>query len=511
MARLSTYAIDGTPVSSDKLIGTDSAGTVTKNYPLGDVADWLKSSGATGILGQNNYTFQIAIDPNEGRKLGAFSFENYGGDGTAFSAVTTLRFSAYSSAGQNVAEYINTTVGGRVILGQLDDLNSFGVYVLTSFIQNQSEPTFYDANLVFVKGNGNLRGEKTYGLATYSDVSSSGGINTLKIGTSSEEGLTDVLKSVFDGADKETKLRLSTNKFEVSGTSITRSGTNPVVRLVADNADNPSFGETMGTLRFTRNFEDPLALDLARAIYADFSERVTNDGGTVEGTEECVAAELELIVSGEYLINMVDIKPEYTGALASTKADLVISINNGSGTPTEKLRITKDGNVEIKDPLAGVVIRSRNDTPYRILVDNDGRLEATALDAAAPVINGVPTISGIAAITETITVTKASVASSPALTTTYQWQVSDTVTGGWSNISGATSASYLIPLEYANKFLRAQQIETNILGQTIANSASTTAVIPSVLVSAMIQRLDNFENETYVYDSLVDFDAIELS
>ena len=166
MARLSTYAIDGTPVSSDKLIGTDSAGTVTKNYPLGDVADWLKSSGATGILGQNNYTFQIAIDPNEGRKLGAFSFENYGGDGTAFSAITTLRFSAYSSAGQNVAEYINTTVGGRVILGQLDDLNSFGVYVLTSFIQNQSEPNFYDANLVFVKGNGNLRGEKTYGLAT---------------------------------------------------------------------------------------------------------------------------------------------------------------------------------------------------------------------------------------------------------------------------------------------------------------------------------------------------------
>ena len=144
-------------------------------------------------------------------------------------------------------------------------------------------------------------------------------------------------------------------------------------------------------------------------------------------------------------------------------------------------------------------------------MDNDGRLEATALDAVAPVINGVPTISGIVAITETITATKASVTSSPALTTTYQWQVSDTGTGGWSNISGAPSASYLIPLEYANKFLRVQQIETNILGQATANSASTAAVIPSLLVSAMIQRLDNFENETYVYDSLVDFDERELS
>jgi hypothetical protein len=332
----------------------------------------------------------------------------------------------------------------------------------------------------------------------------------LKIGTSSEEGLTDVLKSVFDGADKETKLRLSTNKFEVSGTSITRSGTNPVVRLVADNADNPSFGETMGTLRFTRNFEDPLALDLARAIYADFSERVTNDGGTVEGSEECVAAELELIVSGEYLINMVDIKPEYTGALASTKADVVIYTNNGSGVPLEKARVTHDGDVIVKEPGKGVVIHSRNNTGYKILVDNDGRLEGVALDAAAPVINGVPTITGIVAITEIITAVKASVTSQPLLFTTYQWQVSDTGTGGWSNISGATSSTYLIPLEYANKFLRVQQIETNIIGQTTAFSAATSAVIPSLLVSAMIQRLDNFENETYVYDSLVEFDAIEI-
>ena len=342
MARLSTYAIDGTPVSSDKLIGTDSAGTVTKNYPLGDVADWLKSSGATGILGQNNYTFQIAIDPNEGRKLGAFSFGNYGGDGTAFSAVTTLRFSASSSTGQNVAAYIGTTVGGRVILGQLDDLNSFGVYVLTSFIQNQAEPAFYDANLVFVKGNGALQGEKSYGLATYSDVSSSGGINSLKIGNSNEEGLTDELKSVYDGADKETKLRLSTNKTEVSTSLLVRAPNQPLMRLIADNVNNPTTGDDMGVLRFSRNFEDPLALDLARAIFNDFSNRVIADGGTVEGSEECVATELELIVAGEYLINMAEVRAEYTGSLNSTKSDMVFYVNNG-GIPVEKMRITSDG------------------------------------------------------------------------------------------------------------------------------------------------------------------------
>jgi hypothetical protein len=98
----------------------------------------------------------------------------------------------------------------------------------------------------------------------------------------------------------------------------------------------------MGVLRFSRNFEDPLALDLARAIFNDFSNRVIADGGTVEGSEECVATELELIVAGEYLINMAEVRAEYTGSLNSTKSDMVFYVNNG-GIPVEKMRITSDG------------------------------------------------------------------------------------------------------------------------------------------------------------------------
>jgi len=175
MARLSTYAIDGTPVSSDKLIGTDTAGTVTKNYPLGDVADWLKSSGATAVLGQNNYLFQIALDPDEGRKIGSFSFDRYGGDGTEFSAVTELKFSASSSTGQYVADYLLSTVGQKVLISQLDAPNNFGIYALVSLTQSSLEPTFYDAVLAFVDGNGALQGNESYGLATYSALNEAGG------------------------------------------------------------------------------------------------------------------------------------------------------------------------------------------------------------------------------------------------------------------------------------------------------------------------------------------------
>jgi hypothetical protein len=168
---------------------------------------------------------------------------------------------------------------------------------------------------------------------------------SLKVGDDFNEGLTGELKPVTDTSGTESKLRLSTSKTEIGDSAIVRSSTNPTMRLIADNPNNPTTGENMGTLRFTRNFEDPLALDLARAIFADFSERVTADGGTIEGSEECVASELELIVSGEYLINMVDIRPEYTGTLGSTKADLVFYLNDGTGTPIEKFRITSSGEI----------------------------------------------------------------------------------------------------------------------------------------------------------------------
>ena len=168
MARISTYAIDGTLASSDKLIGTDSSGTITKNYPLGSVSDWLKESGASAVLGQNNYNFQIVPDPDTGRLSGTISFEDYGGDGVEFADISTLVLSNSSSTGKYVGDYLLSTVGDKVILGQLDDLNNFGVYTLVSLVQSPSETGFYNAELLFVEGNGALLGNGLYGLATHS-------------------------------------------------------------------------------------------------------------------------------------------------------------------------------------------------------------------------------------------------------------------------------------------------------------------------------------------------------
>ena len=318
---------------------------------------------------------------------------------------------------------------------------------------------------------------------------------SLKVGDDFNEGLTDELKAVTDTSGTESKLRLSTSKTEIGDSAIVRSSTNPTMRLIADNADNPTTGEDMGTLRFTRNFEDPLALDLARAIYADFSERVVADGGTVEGSEECVALELELIVSGEYLINMVDIRPEYTGTLGSTKADLVFYLNDGTGAPIERFRINTEGDIEVKDPSKGIILRSENNTAYRIVVGNTGTLAAIPPSSTAPSITTLPTISGTLEVGETLTATAGNVSGEPTPTRVLQWQRSDNGTTGWADISGATGTTYLLGFNDEDKYIRVAQTEENILGTATANSASTGQIQPTVFNLL----LDDYPNAAVAY------------
>ena len=58
MARISSYPVDQNIVGSDKVIGTDSTGAITKNYTLNGISSWMNAEGTIGIAGQNNFFFQ---------------------------------------------------------------------------------------------------------------------------------------------------------------------------------------------------------------------------------------------------------------------------------------------------------------------------------------------------------------------------------------------------------------------------------------------------------------------
>lgn len=169
MARINTYQNDNTITGGDKVLGTDSNGAVTKNFRLGNIADWMSNEGHIGIAGQVNYVFQ-AVQSATGRDLGSVSFQNFGGDLTSFSNVTELVFSRYNVKGGDTTPLIEEMVGNKIILARMDQMNNFGIFNLTSWTAHPTEPDFFVAELSHVTSSGVLSDEKGIGFALYSVV-----------------------------------------------------------------------------------------------------------------------------------------------------------------------------------------------------------------------------------------------------------------------------------------------------------------------------------------------------
>ena len=117
----------------------------------------------------------------------------------------------------------------------------------------------------------------------------------------------------------------------------------------------------------------------------------------------------------------------------------------------------------------------------------------------APVISGVPTISGTAQVLETLTASLASVSGVPTPTSALQWQISNDGVSGWSDIVGETSTTYTIALADDDKYIRVVQTSTNVEGSDTANSASTSQVAGSVPV---ISGVPTISSQTQVGETI---------
>jgi len=89
---------------------------------------------------------------------------------------------------------------------------------------------------------------------------------------------------------------------------------------------------------------------------------------------------------------------------------------------------------------------------------------------ALPVNTVAPVVSGTATVGQTLTTTNGTWLGAPAPTFTYQWQ------RGVSNISGATSSTYVLVSADAGNTVRCVVTATNPLGSVSANSNSTATV-----------------------------------
>ena len=169
MARISTYGIDSTISKDDKLLGSNSDGS-TKNFTIADITSYLRDIGVSG-----KYTVMFHDHQYGGlgsQQNGTFIIPGNTSQTVAFSTVTTIRVSKFPFDSNNSAlQRINELEKEHVIICDVEDINKFGVYQVTS-ISQEGETDFYNISLSNPYGettlsNGSLQNESKYSIEVY--------------------------------------------------------------------------------------------------------------------------------------------------------------------------------------------------------------------------------------------------------------------------------------------------------------------------------------------------------
>lgn len=101
------------------------------------------------------------------------------------------------------------------------------------------------------------------------------------------------------------------------------------------------------------------------------------------------------------------------------------------------------------------------------------------VSAAAPVSVGIPSISGVPEVGQTLTGRQGTWTGTPAIEYAWQWRRCDASGAGCADIPDATGPSYQLSPEDEAKALRLRVTATNAAGSASADSDPTAAVAPS--------------------------------
>ena len=163
MPIISSYPYDITIQDNDAWIGTDSTNRQTKQYTAKAVANYLNTNGKVSVGGQMVYKFST-IPLNE---FGTFALPSGGGSGTGFSAISTLKISITEKSGQNVVPWLEYLVGDQVLISSQEEVGSFGHYTVLSYSVDSGNSSFYNLELGYIGGNGNIIADKYYDIINF--------------------------------------------------------------------------------------------------------------------------------------------------------------------------------------------------------------------------------------------------------------------------------------------------------------------------------------------------------
>ena len=159
MARISSYPLDATVQDKDAWIGSDSITRATKQYTAAAVAKYLNINAKISISGQMIFKF---VDGATG--VGDFSGP---ADGSAMTAITTMQLSIVDKAGQNVVKFVEYLVGNNILIGEQNNISTFGHFTIDSYTATAGSANLYTLNLTNIGGNGNITDKLLYDFAVF--------------------------------------------------------------------------------------------------------------------------------------------------------------------------------------------------------------------------------------------------------------------------------------------------------------------------------------------------------
>jgi hypothetical protein len=157
MARISTYVLDTNVTKDDKVIGTDSAGSITKNFSLTDIS--AIANQEITVAGQLVYQFRSNV--SEGSLTGL-------SDGDGFSSVSSFRLSEVDIPGHNVENFLQEYKKKRVLIVDISNKNKYGIYDVLSIQEDQNNSNYYIFTFDYHGGNGSFVLENYYIFSLYS-------------------------------------------------------------------------------------------------------------------------------------------------------------------------------------------------------------------------------------------------------------------------------------------------------------------------------------------------------
>ena len=163
MARISTYQRDTVVTKNDKVIGTDSSGSITKNFKLEDIAGFFSSTNAIGIATQFNFKF---VTSNRG--VQTISFDPLAA-GDTFDNVTSFVLSKFDANNNNISEYLKTYASKQIVIVRLDDYSNFGLFDVASVADHPSLSDYLTVIVTNRTNQGSFIADKYYGLAIFAE------------------------------------------------------------------------------------------------------------------------------------------------------------------------------------------------------------------------------------------------------------------------------------------------------------------------------------------------------